>query len=54
VIFVVGLAASLAAGVLLQSAGWKLMNACLLPWPVVAFVAILWFGRRRRTTPPGT
>jgi predicted MFS family arabinose efflux permease len=54
VIFVVGLAASLAAGVLLQTAGWKLMNACLLPWPMVAFVAILWLGRTRRATPRGT
>jgi MFS family permease len=50
-IFVVGLASSLTAGVLLQSAGWRLMNAYLLPWLVAAIVAIWWLGRRRRATP---
>lgn len=48
-IFVVGLASSLAAGVLVQTAGWKLMNACLLPWLVAAAIAIGWLGHRRRT-----
>jgi MFS family permease len=51
VIFIVGLAASLVAGVLLQIAGWKLMNTYLLPWLAVAIVAILWLGHRRRTAP---
>ena len=34
-IFVVGLAASLAAGASLQSVGWQTMNLLLLPWPEV-------------------
>jgi MFS family permease len=49
VIFVVGLASSLTAGVLLQIAGWRLMNAYLLPWLAAAVVAVLWLGHRRRT-----
>src|SRR5687767_1787210 len=47
-IFVVGLASSLVAGVLLQAAGWRLMNAYLLPWLVAAIVSILWLGRVQR------
>ena len=47
-IFVVGLAASLIAGLLLQTAGWSLMNAYLLPWLVAAVVAVMWLGRRSR------
>jgi MFS family permease len=49
VIFVVGLASSLVAGVLLQIAGWKLMNAYLLPWLAGAIIALLWLGHTRRT-----
>jgi predicted MFS family arabinose efflux permease len=49
VIFVVGLASSLIAGVLLQIAGWKLMNAYLLPWLAGAIIALLWLGHTRRT-----
>jgi MFS family permease len=48
-IFVVGLASSLTAGVLLQIAGWRLMNAYLLPWLAAAIIAVLWLGHRRRT-----
>jgi hypothetical protein len=48
---VVGLASSLTAGVLLQFAGWKLMNAYLLPWLAAAIIAVLWLGHRRRTAP---
>jgi MFS family permease len=51
VIFVVGLASSLTAGVLLQVAGWKLMNVYLLPWLAAAIIAVLWLGYRRRTGP---
>lgn len=51
-IFGVGLAATLSAGVLLQTAGWRLMNAYLLPWLVVASMSILWLGRMRRSAPP--
>jgi MFS family permease len=47
-IFVVGLASSLIAGVLLQFAGWKLMNAWLLPWLGAAILAVAWLGYRRR------
>ena len=47
-IFVVGLASSLTAGVLLQIAGWRLMNAYLLPWLVAAIVAVAWLGHMRR------
>jgi MFS family permease len=50
-IFVVGLASSLTAGVLLQIAGWKLLNAYLLPWLAAAAVAILWLGYSRRAMP---
>jgi hypothetical protein len=50
-VFVVGLASSLTAGVLLQAVGWKLMNTYLLPWLAVAMIAVLWLGRVRRTAP---
>jgi hypothetical protein len=45
---VVGLASSLVAGVLLQAAGWRMLNAYLLPWLVAAIVSILWLGRVQR------
>jgi MFS family permease len=47
-IFVVALASSLTAGMLLQIAGWRLMNAYLLPWLAAAIIAVLWLGRVRR------
>jgi MFS family permease len=50
-IFVVGLASSLTAGVLLQIAGWKLMNAYLLPWLLAAILAVTWLGYTRRAAP---
>lgn len=50
-ILVVGLASSLTAGVLLPTAGWRLMNAYLLPWLVAATIAILWLGHMRRAAP---
>jgi MFS family permease len=50
-IFVVGLASSLTAGVLLQTAGWRLLNAYLLPWLAAAIIAILWLGHVRRGAP---
>jgi MFS family permease len=43
-IFVVALAASLSAGALLQGVGWRLMNIILLPWLLIAMIAILWLG----------
>lgn len=47
-IFVVGLAASLGAGVLHQALGWHAMNVLLLPWLAVAAAAIVWLGRAQR------
>jgi MFS family permease len=45
-IFVVGLACSFTAGGLLQTFGWEMMNALLLPWLAVAAIALLWLGLR--------
>lgn len=47
-IFAVGLAASLAAGALLQGLGWQALNAVLLPWLAMAGAAILWLAVQRR------
>lgn len=47
-IFVVGLAASLSAGALLEAVGWRTMNALLLPWLLAAIIAIAWLGYARR------
>lgn len=49
VIFIVGLAASLGAGVLHQVLGWQAMNIVLLPWLAAAAVAIVRLGRAQRT-----
>jgi len=46
-VFLVGLVASLSAGVLQQGIGWQAMNLLLLPWLGVAAGAILWLGLRR-------
>jgi MFS family permease len=48
-IFIVGLVASLSAGLLQQAVGWQTMNLILLPWLALAAVAILWLaiGRPR-------
>jgi MFS family permease len=45
IIYVVGLAASLLAGALLQSLGWRWMNITLLPWILMALVALRWLGK---------
>jgi MFS family permease len=47
-IFVVGLVASLSAGVLQQSIGWQTLNLILLPWLGLALAAIAWLGFSRR------
>jgi MFS family permease len=52
-VFLVGLAASLSAGALLQTLGWRLMNVTLLPWLFTAVVALLWMGTARRTPGEG-
>ena len=41
-IFIVGLAASLSAGVLQNTIGWQALNVWLLPWLGLAAAAILW------------
>jgi hypothetical protein len=45
---VVGLAASLSSGALLQTLGWQLMNLTLLPWLLAVFIALAWLGRASR------
>lgn len=47
-IFAVGLACSFSAGALLQTFGWQMLNALLLPWLALAAIALLWFGWRQR------
>jgi MFS family permease len=49
-IFVVGLLASLSAGVLQQTLGWQMMNLLLLPWLAVAAAALLWLGLSKART----
>jgi MFS family permease len=41
-IFLVGLAASLSAGILQNTIGWQALNVWLLPWLAAAALAILW------------
>lgn len=45
-IFIVGLAASLSAGILQQSVGWQTMNLLLLPWLALAAASTAWLGFR--------
>lgn len=47
-IFLVGLAASLSAGLLQNTMGWQNLNLLLLPWLIMAAAAILWLGSRGR------
>lgn len=44
-IFVVGLLASLSAGILQNTIGWQALNLVLLPWLAVAAAAIVWLSR---------
>ena len=53
-IFIVGLAASLSAGVLQQALGWQMMNLVLLPWLALAAAALLWLGFLRPRTAPAS
>ncbi len=41
-IFIVGLAASLSAGILQHAVGWQTMNLLLLPWLGLAVLSIAW------------
>jgi MFS family permease len=47
VVYVVGLASSLSAGVLLDLVGWQRLNLLLLPWLAIALAAVLWLRWRR-------
>ncbi|MFD1943474.1 MFS transporter [Paradevosia shaoguanensis] len=47
-VFLVGLAASLSAGMLQNTLGWQNLNMILLPWLAVAALAILALGWRQR------
>lgn len=54
-IFLVGLAASLSAGILQNNVGWQMMNLLLLPWLAIAAAAIVWLGlstRKERALAP--
>jgi MFS family permease len=42
IIYGVGLASSLGAGLLLEFVGWRTMNFLLLPWLLAALVAVVW------------
>jgi MFS family permease len=42
VVYVVGLLASLSAGALLDAVGWRVMNLMLLPWLLLALIAVAW------------
>jgi hypothetical protein len=46
-IYVVGLAASLSAGALLERLGGRAMNVALLPWLLFVVIALVWLGRLR-------
>jgi MFS family permease len=48
-IFVVALVSSLSAGPLLHAVGWRLMNAMLIPWVLLAITALLWLWRAQRS-----
>jgi MFS family permease len=48
IVYLVGLAASLSAGVLLELVGWRNLNLLLLPWLLLAVVAVFWLRRTRR------
>ena len=45
-IFLVGLLASLSAGVLQNTIGWQSLNLAMLPWLALAALAIIWLGRK--------
>ena len=47
VVYLIGLVSSLSAGPMLEAFGWRLMNAMMLPWLLVAAVALVWLGRAR-------
>jgi MFS family permease len=47
-VYVVGLAASLAAGALLKLVGWQMLNVLMLPWLASAALALLWLALRQR------
>ncbi|HTN63834.1 MAG TPA: MFS transporter [Devosia sp.] len=52
-IFIVGLAASLSAGILQNTIGWQALNLALLPWLALAAAAILWLAKSGTLVPLG-
>jgi MFS family permease len=51
VVYVVGLGSALGAGALLAAVGWRQMNLILLPWLLLALIAVLWL--RHAGSPAG-
>jgi MFS family permease len=53
-IFIIGLAASLAAGALQETVGWQALNLALLPWLALAGLMLIWqaFGPGRHLAQP--
>jgi MFS family permease len=49
IVYLVGLASSLGAGVLLELVGWRTLNLLLLPWLASAVIAVFWLRRTRRS-----
>jgi MFS family permease len=49
-IYVIGVAASLAAGALLNLVGWQTLNLLLLPWLAAGALALLWLWLQRRAS----
>jgi MFS family permease len=47
IVYLVGLASSLGAGVLLEFVGWRNLNLLLLPWLLMAAMAVFWLRRAR-------
>ncbi|MHA6731607.1 MFS transporter [Devosia sp. A369] len=52
-IFIIGLAASLGAGILQNTIGWQTLNLVLLPWLALAAAAILWLAKSDALVPLG-
>lgn len=52
-IFIVSLASSLASGALFSHLGWQTLNLLLMPWLILAALAIAWLGYRRRRAAVG-
>jgi MFS family permease len=51
VVYLVGLASSLGSAALLEAVGWRSMNLLLVPWLLLALIAIVWLRRMLRGAP---